>query len=680
MRSTTHLNHSESSPLFNRLTQSVREAKQGRASAEQWLATIKALAQKGVKQAEVTDIKLDEWLTMRGSDVITREELLDHIVRITPTVKEMVASEPKFANYVVKGGEYEEIYYVLASERDRQSDRLEEVEHEMELMALDASAGLETGDIETTLETITKFERERATLMETRKTAYDFTHHHWSTNVNLKNLLAHARVSTFPDGTYFIQEIQSDWAQMGRKTNWSENYPKAPLVTSTEAWAGMVLRRQLQRAAMRPDVKRISWMTETMRNGGTQNLDREATNAAQAKAFVDFTREKASFYMTAATPADRDATEAEAKALGETASAQAYSDFMRTKAEVIATAATPQDRQALEAQAKKAGDSAASKAIAEFVKQKVAAHTAAMTPEARANLEAGAATYASQRAREAGLTMPGDLLNEFYLRVLPKMADKALAGTGGSFKMSEVELGERTVTVPTLEITDAVRQKLIARQSVYSFAQVNQQAADESDTRFQEALFHAKKMVGDLAQVRLLKKVYDVASGHSVSGRTIGNLIQVSLAAKQPVEVMDHECMHFAMDNLLSTRERRILEDAFAVGSPLHRRVCDLALLDNEPRLARQCMDDPHEAIAQGFAYWAADRLQIDDHPPARGLFARLAQAVTVVGEWVRKIVLQEELQTVSEVFSHLAHGALAEREQLARLESQSHERHRASA
>lgn len=606
MRSSAHLNQSETSPMFNRLTQSIREAKQGRASAEQWLASIRALAQKGVKQAEATDIRLDEWLTMRGSDVVTREELLDHIVRVTPTVKELIASDPKYAGYVIQGGEYEEIYYVLASEKDRKSDRLEEVEHEMDLMSLDASAGLENDDIEVVYEKITKLERERAYLMESVKTAYDFTNHHWGADVKLKNLFAHARVSTFPDGTYFIQEIQSDWAQNGRRQDWPPAYPKAPLVTNTEAWAGMVLRRQLQRAAMRPDVKRIAWMTETMRNGWEQDLDKEARNAANAKAYTDWVKAKSDLFL-------------EGKTMPE-------------------------------------------------------------APEARKALTDEARRYGEFSAREHGLVMPGDLLNEFYLRMLPKLADKVLAGTGASFKMTDMQLGARSVKVPAVEITDAVRAKLTAKQSVYSFALTHHQAADESDERFQRALANARHMLGDLAQVRLLKKVYDVASGNSASGRTVDRLIQVSLAAKKPEEVMDHECMHFALDNLLDTRERKILEASFAIGSPLHRRVCELALLDNEPRLARQCQNDPHEAIAQGFAYWSSGRLQIDDHPPARGLFSRIAQAVSVVGEWVRKVVLQEELHTVSEVFSHLAHGALAEREQVARSESQVRPGIRASA
>lgn len=666
MRSSVHLNQTDTSPMFNRLTQAIRDAKQGRASAAQWLATIRALAQKGVKQAESTDIRLDEWLTMRGDEVITREELLEHVVRVTPTVKEMVASEPKYASHIIPGGKYEEIYYVLASERDRKTDRLEEVEHEMELTALDASAGTGDEDVEVIYAKITKLELERAYLMQTVTTAYDFTSHHWSENESLKNLLAHARVSTFPDGTYFVQEIQSDWAQKGRKWGWRANYPKAPLVTSTEAWAGMVLRRQLQRAAMNPEVKRIAWITETMRNGWHQDLDTEASNAAAAKAYTDFTRDKVAFFMTGGTPAERDAHERQAKQVGEEASAAAYFAFVREKVSATSGNETPEARKALEAQAKKAGDAAAAKAVADYVREKSAAFTAGMTEVAREALSGQAATHAQQQARDAGLHMPPDLLNEFYLRVLPKLADKVLAGTGESFKLTPMTIGGRSVTVPAIQITDAVRAKLTAKQSVYSFAQTNPQP-DENDQRFTQALANARQMLGDLAQVRLLKKVYDVASGNSAAGRTVDKLIQVSLAAKNPTEVMDHECMHFAFDNLLTLRERAILEKAFAIGTPLHRRVVEMALVDNEPRLARQCKSDPHEAIAQGFAYWATGRLQIDDHPPARGLFARIAQAVSVVGEWVRKVVLQEELHSVSEVFSCLAHGTLADREQLAR-------------
>jgi len=590
MSKTIHLNYTVASPMFNRLTEEIRGAKQGRASAKQWLATIKALSQKGVKAAEISDIKLDEWLAVRGEDVIQKPELLAHIERVTPTIKEIVGVKPKYAGWVQPGGMYEEIYYCLASERDRMSDRLEEVEHEMSLLSLDAAGADPFSDVDEMLRSITNLENERAFLMRGIVTAYDFTAHHWSTDLSLKNMVAHARVSKFPDGTYFINEIQSDWAQRGRRYGWGENYPEGPLVTSTEAWAGMVIRRQMQRAAQDPACKRLAWITETMRNGGEQNVDKEQRDAQMVKEYTAFVKERTAQYLDGRTLPD----------------------------DAIA-------RLALEDEARLAGERA---------------------------------------AQQQGLHMPGDLLNDFYLRVVPKLADKAVSGTGESIKLTQIQLGNRMVTVPSLEITDAVRAKLTAKQPVYSFAQTRPRPADESDQQFQQALRNAHVMLGDLAQVRLLKKVYDIATGAEVAGRTVDRLLQVSLAARDPKEVMDHECMHFALEHLLDSRERKVLEEAFAIGSPLHRRVCEIALLDNEPRLARQCQSSVEEAIAQGFAYWAGDRdLHLEDSPPAQGIFARLADAIRTISQWVRKAVMLEELHTVDEIFAHLANGMLADRE-----------------
>lgn len=55
-------------------------------------------------------------------------------------------------------------------------------------------------------------------------------------------------------------------AEHGRsKTN---RYEHLPYVNHTEAWAGLVLRRLMQRAAGDPEVEQFAWITEAMRNGG----------------------------------------------------------------------------------------------------------------------------------------------------------------------------------------------------------------------------------------------------------------------------------------------------------------------------------------------------------------------------------------------------------------------------
>jgi hypothetical protein len=352
----------------------------------------------------------------------------------------------------------------------------------------------------------------------------------------------------------------------------------------------MVLRRQLQRAARNPEIRRIAWMTESMRNGAIQDVAAEAAKAEQARQHAE-------------------------------AAKLAASEFLEGKA-------LPEDK------------------------------------EERKALEVKAREHGELVANGRGLRIPADMLNDFYLRVLVKMADKLLGNTG-KMEMQDVDLAGRPARIPCVELTAAVREKLGARLPVYSLARVNRQSADENDERFQAALRNARQMLGDLAQVRLLKRVWDLSTGNQASGATVHRLIEISLAARDPVEVMDHECMHFAMNNLLDQREVAMLRRAFAVGSPLHRKVCDLALLDGETRLAGQCQRDCDEAIAQGFAYWAAERLHVDEAP--RGVFARIAEAFRVVGQWIRKAVDGQSLQTVDEVFAHLTTGHLAAREADAR-------------
>src|SRR3546814_777572 len=116
---------------------------------------------------------------------------------------------------------------------------------------------------------------ERRRLIKQKDISRGFEHHHFSTvpdpehpNQTVKNLLGHAR-SSLRNGLYFVDEIQSDWAQRGRQSNFQdERFPEAPFVTNTELWSGLILRRQLQLAAMNPNCKQFGWIIPEMHNGG----------------------------------------------------------------------------------------------------------------------------------------------------------------------------------------------------------------------------------------------------------------------------------------------------------------------------------------------------------------------------------------------------------------------------
>jgi hypothetical protein len=580
-----YLNRNATSPMYNKVLRALEETKQGRATATQWAAMIRALSQKGVKSLEIDESSILGWLENRGPDPITKVELLKKLSSLLFTVKEVRLAAPKYPSYRQPGGTYHEFLYIANSERDNVADEIEAVEYEMNLLVFEPERLIDEPEL------VVRLERQRAALIEQKSTAIDFDRHHYSDVINGRhgrNLLAHCRVTERPDeGLYFIEEIQSDWAQRGRRQNWAAGYPKGPLVTSTEAWAGMVLRRQLQLAAMNPAVKHVSWITESMRNGGWQNVDEEKAKEQRRKAHDDFVAEAVQAKL------------AELEALG-------------------------------------------------------------TTPEALAAAKSAVRVEAEQAARAAGHSVPHDMLNDFYLRLVPKLVEKM---SGGKVTLHETMIGGRTVTVPSLEVTDATRARLADKQPVYSRASLLSVPRDIGDERLVGALRNASTMLGSVKHVRLATHLYDVATGRKVAGRYINNMVQVSLSSRDIEEVMDHECFHFAQEQLLTSRENALVEVAFAPGTALNNQVRELLTRRGDFALAKQCIE-PGEAAAQGFAFWRQGALDVSE-PPVRGLFSDIISLVKDAVAWIRREVFEHSLQTPQEVFHALATGALAERAEI---------------
>lgn len=585
----TYINGSQEAgfaPFHSKLVQLLKESKQARAPAGQWLSTIEAFKQKGVKALELEDTGIRMWLEVRGDEVITREALIEHLENRTFTIKEVVLSSPQFGGWHQKGGKYFEFLYIANSERDNVVDLIEEVEYRMEqfnfspeLLAEDPAAVIE-------------LERRREELMTHKGAAYDFPHHHFSKVVNGRlgrNLMAHCRV-TIHDGIYFIEEIQSDWAQQGRRNNW-RTIPKGPLVTNTEAWAGMVLRRQLQLAAQMPTVKHVAWITESMRNGGQQNLEGEKTKELQRKAFGDFVSTRVAELRAARINAD-------------------------TPAESI-----PQLEEQIDEEARRDAD-------------------------------------------RVGLRVPGDMLNDFYLKVVPKLADKALGKSGVKASIIDLSLGASAaaIKVPGFEMTDAARQVLAASQVVYSRAPlraIRNQSEHHMDpatySAVQRGLHNAHEMLGSSRHVLFASAVYDIATGRQVAGK-YSNRILISLNAENVVGAVDHEIFHFAHDRLLTQRERDMVAREFAPGTLLNFRVRE-ALGINSPA-ARQCMESAEEAAAHGFQMWNEGRLSLFE-PEVRGVFEELLEAIMECMRWIQRVVFEHRVTNSEELFTALAAGHL---------------------
>ena len=250
--------------FFSKLIKSLEDIKQAKAGPEQWVGTIRSFAQKGVKQSELEDSQVFEILGAFDSKAkVTKEELIAALARRMPRIKRIDLGAAQYSAYKnIDKGQYTERLYVLSSEAMTADDEIENLMYRVEELGFDPSPLMEDPLL------VDRLEAELARIRKIRPDMFDFTSHHYSSKVEKhgKNLMAHARMSVH-EGLFFVEEIQSDWAQKGRRFDWANGYPRAPFVTNTEQWAGLVLRDLLQTAAKNPACERFAWLRSNMRNG-----------------------------------------------------------------------------------------------------------------------------------------------------------------------------------------------------------------------------------------------------------------------------------------------------------------------------------------------------------------------------------------------------------------------------
>lgn len=257
------LDGSQGEALYSRLMSTLRDLRQGSAPPSQWSGILKGLTQKGIKLSEVEDSEVLSFLDAANPQTkITREELLSEIQRRMPRIKRVDLGKPLYSGYRnMTEGTYTERLYILASEAMAADDRIEELLYRIEDLGFDPSPLLRDPGL------VDRLEKELFDLKFIRPRMWDFRAHHFNrmSDKHGKNLMAHARTTQIGD-LFFIDEIQSDWAQQGRRHNWGPAYPKAPFVTNTEQWAGLVTRDLMHEAAT-SGASRVAWINWDMRNG-----------------------------------------------------------------------------------------------------------------------------------------------------------------------------------------------------------------------------------------------------------------------------------------------------------------------------------------------------------------------------------------------------------------------------
>lgn len=599
-----YLNGEPHSPMYSKLLQLIDASKQAKAPVAQWLSMIGAFTQKGVKQIEMDESGLLRHLaTYQPGDVLSKDELLEQARAHYYTIKEVRLGVPKYPSYRQPGGSYREYLYIANSQRANVEDALEDVNWEMEELNFYPERIAENPG------RVMALEKRREALMKSVVRAVDFSQHHFSDKIegkHGKNLLVHCRVSVHGD-IYFIEEIQSDWAQRGRQWDW-KRIPRGPLVTNTEAWAGMVIRRQMQIAAGMPGIRQFAWITESMRNGGKQNLTAERAKDDARKQYRAFVASE---------------TEERLRSIG--AESMTHEQLAAAKGLI---------RPAIDA-----------------------------------------------AARSQGIAEPNDMLNDFYIAMIPKLADKALGKSGAKIAMrtmtldslvaeggygSRVLAQDNVVEVPGVELTPPVREILLAQQPVYSRAPLHcgPIELDAQEQAIAQALMTAREMLGSDKHVRFATHVYDVASGRKVAGRYINKLVQVSLRAADIVEATEHECFHFATDNLMRESEVAMLRKEFAPGTELNFRVRTELTRRGMYEAAAQC-EDPLESAAHGFTLWKRGHVSVTERP-IHGIFSDLIAIVKDSVRWLQRTVLEYRVTNAQELFQALAAGEMAAKDSLA--------------
>lgn len=213
--------------FFSQLKRVVERAKQTTMPGGQWKAWLKAnQAQLGVKQEEIEATGIDEYLDARGKDKVTREEIAAFVenngVRVEEVTKESDTAE--FDKWQLPGGtNYKELLLTLPAKPTAQQAELETKRaalHEELRTAPVARQQEILAELDTLLPAMDRADQTAS--------AGQYQSGHYSE----PNILAHVRINERTDTegkrVLFVEEIQSDWGQEGKKKGFVSGDWEAP--------------------------------------------------------------------------------------------------------------------------------------------------------------------------------------------------------------------------------------------------------------------------------------------------------------------------------------------------------------------------------------------------------------------------------------------------------------------
>ena len=266
--------------LYSELETKIEQMGPKVAPATQWKTMITALPQRGVKPEEIEWSGVKDWLDLQTGRV-SKDDLLNYLkqggIRVEETALmdlgldkdeiDISGRAAKYGQYTLPGGEnYREVLLTSPNESRGKHELAKQTWIKFQERMREKYNGSFAWRRKATKEENAEADR---LVAEVDKAAYgivDYKSRHWEQ----PNVIAHIRLNdrTDADGNkvLFVEEIQSDWGQEGKKKGFKrgermeegqliydpkerERVPVAPFVTKTEGWLNLALKRIMVLAA-----------------------------------------------------------------------------------------------------------------------------------------------------------------------------------------------------------------------------------------------------------------------------------------------------------------------------------------------------------------------------------------------------------------------------------------------
>ena len=260
----------------------------------------------------------------------------------------------------------------------------------------------------------------------------NFVESHWK---DQRNVLAHIRLTDFGK-TLFVEELQSDWGQAIRRGN--KNAPTdAPFVGNTGKWLTFALKKVLHEAAL-GDYKQIAFIT------GEQSLKRYSLAEYVSKIELVLNQERGCYVLNAY---DKDGD---------------WIHIPRHANDNLSAI----------------GRDGAPEVLERYIGKEL---TDRLLQQEKSYFH-GSESY-TQTLEGIQLHIPnGTGMRKFYDEVVPNTLRPLLKKLDPAIEIGTVSLRETCEDQPVMEITDTLRDRVLAGQALFSFAPAPDLSAQEAVT------------------------------------------------------------------------------------------------------------------------------------------------------------------------------------------------------